>query len=103
MWHLLVPGSLPASKVANFLTSARHPPFRITYTVREQGVSLLEGQGRAAAHPFQGADGREAPRPVALDKGRQSGAVLEIAPDAIGWTDPVHRREGAPARFSWLG
>jgi hypothetical protein len=77
MWHLLVLGSLPASKVANFLASARHPPFRITHTVRGQGVSLLEGHGRAAAHAFQGADGREAPRPAALDKGRQSRAVLE--------------------------
>src|SRR5580700_345629 len=37
MWHLLVPGSLPASKVANFLASARHPPFRITHAVRGQG------------------------------------------------------------------
>jgi hypothetical protein len=44
MWHLLVPGSLPASKVANFLALARHPSFRITYTVTERSGWLLEGQ-----------------------------------------------------------
>ena len=46
--------------------------FTITYdynlSLQSRVVSLLEGQGRAAAHRFQGEDGREPPSPAAWSK-----------------------------------